>query len=233
MLAARCLALSEEHGFGHWRNLSRTVRGICANQLDPSSDSLATVGSELAEVVGSVHQFAITALYALLSRAFLAQHQLIPAREIISKGLASAEQNSERMFEAEFLRQKARALVMEGGPCVSTDAQKLLEESLAVAQSQKARSLDCARPQTWRGSTATTAAMPKRATCSRRFMAGSPRVSTHKTSRKRRHYSMRLMRSPPTLPAHYSLSAATFRRRGSANYEGNIPLRLKDRAGAN
>ncbi|HEY1432129.1 MAG TPA: AAA family ATPase, partial [Stellaceae bacterium] len=45
MLAARCLALSEEHGFGHWRNLSRTVRGICANQLDPSSDSLATVGS--------------------------------------------------------------------------------------------------------------------------------------------------------------------------------------------
>ncbi|HYZ42642.1 MAG TPA: AAA family ATPase, partial [Stellaceae bacterium] len=142
MLAARCLALSEEHGFGHWRNLSRTVRGICANQLDPSSDSLATVGSELAEVVGSVHQFAITALYALLSQAFLAQHQLIPAREIISKGLASAEQNSERMFEAEFLRQKARALVMEGGPCVSTDAQKLLEESLAVAQSQKARSLE-------------------------------------------------------------------------------------------
>jgi hypothetical protein len=28
-------------------------------------------------------------------------------------------------------------------------------------------------------------------------MAGSPRVSTHKTSRKRRHYSMRSMRSPP------------------------------------
>src|SRR6516225_5491292 len=140
--AGRCLALSEEHGFGHWRNLSRTVRGICANQLDPSSDSLATVSSELAEFVGSVYQFAITALYVLLSQAFLAKHQLMPAREIISKGLASAEQNSERMFKAEFLRQKARALVIEGGACVLTDAQKLLEEALAVAKSQKARSLE-------------------------------------------------------------------------------------------
>ena len=140
--AARCLTLSEEHGFGHWRNLSRTVRGICANRLDPSSDSLATVGSELAEFVGSVYQFAITALYVLLSQAFLAKHQLMPALEIISKALASAEHNSERMFKAEFLRQKACALIIEGGPGVSTGAQKLLEESLAVARSQNARSLE-------------------------------------------------------------------------------------------
>ena len=69
----RCLALSEEHGFGHWRNLSRVVRGICANQIDPSWDSLATVSSELAEFVDSVYQFAITALCALLSQAFLAK----------------------------------------------------------------------------------------------------------------------------------------------------------------
>jgi tetratricopeptide (TPR) repeat protein len=140
--AERCLALSEEHGFGHWRDLSRAVRGICANQLDPSSDSLATVSSELAEFVGNVYSFAITALCALLSQAFLAKHQLMPAREIISKGLASAEQNSERMFKAEFLRQKARAFVIEGGHCVLTDAQRLLEESRAVAQSQNARSLE-------------------------------------------------------------------------------------------
>jgi predicted ATPase len=96
----------------------------------------------LAEFVGSVYQFAITALYALLSQAFLAKHQLMPAREIISKGLASAEQNSERMLNAEFFRQKARALVIEGGACVSTNAQKLLEESLAIAHGQQARSLE-------------------------------------------------------------------------------------------
>jgi hypothetical protein len=142
MHAERCLALSEEHGFGHWRKFSRAVRGICVNQLDPSSDLLVTVSRELAEFLGTDYQFAITALYALLSQAMLAKHQLIPAREIISKGVATAEQTSERMFEAEFLRLKARALVIEGGPGVLTDAQRLLEESLAIAQSQRARPLE-------------------------------------------------------------------------------------------
>lgn len=140
--AERCLALSEEHGFGVWRNLVRAVRGICANQLDPSSDSMATVSSELADHVGTGYLFAITALYAVLSQAMLARHQLSPAREFIRKGLVTAEQHNERIFEAEFLRLKARALVIEGGSGVLTDAQKLLEESLAVAQSQKARSLE-------------------------------------------------------------------------------------------
>jgi class 3 adenylate cyclase/tetratricopeptide (TPR) repeat protein/ABC-type transport system involved in cytochrome c biogenesis ATPase subunit len=140
--AERCLALSEEHGFGMWRNVSRAVRGICASQLAPSSDSLATASSELAEYVGTGYQITSTALYALLSQALLAKHQLAPAREIISKGLATAAQTSERMFEAELLRLKARALTIEGGLGVSTDAQKLLEESLAIAQSQEARSLE-------------------------------------------------------------------------------------------
>ena len=140
--AGRCVAISEGHGFGVWRNLSRAVRGICANQLDPSSDSLATMSSELVEFVGTAYQFGVTALYAQLSQALLATQQLTPALDIISKGLATAERTSERFFEAELLRLKARALLTEGGPGVSTDAQKLLEESLAVAQSQKARSLE-------------------------------------------------------------------------------------------
>jgi len=140
--AERCLALSEEHDFGHWGNLSRAVRGICANQLDPSADSLAAVSSELAEFVGTGYLGGVTTLYALLAQEFLAKHQLMPAREIINTGLETAERTRERFFEAELLRLKARALVIESGPCVSTDAQKLLEESMAVAQSQKARSLE-------------------------------------------------------------------------------------------
>jgi len=140
--AEHCLALSEEHGYGVWRSLSRAVRGICANQLDPAADALATVSDELAEFLGTGYQVTSTAFYALLSQAFLAQHQLAPAREIIIKGLATAARTSERFFEAELLRLNARALVLEGGPGVLTEAQKLLEQSLEVAQSQKARSLE-------------------------------------------------------------------------------------------
>jgi len=140
--AERCLALAEEHGFGLWRSLSRAVRGICANQLDPSADSLANVNSELAEFVGTGYLYAVTALYALLSQALLAGHQLAPAREIGIKGLATAQRTSERFFEAELLRLNARALVLESGPGMLTEAQKVLEQSLAVARSQKARSLE-------------------------------------------------------------------------------------------
>ena len=142
MHAERCLALAEEHGFGLWRSLSRAVGGICANQLDPSADSLANVNSELAEFVGTGYLYAVTALYALLSQEFLTKHQLMPAREIIIKGLATAERTSERFFEAELLRLNARALVLEGGPGALIEAQKLLEQSLEVARSQKARSLE-------------------------------------------------------------------------------------------
>ena len=46
------------------------------------------------------------------------------------------------MFEAEFLRLNARALVMEGGPSLLPDAQKLLETSVAIAQDQQARSFE-------------------------------------------------------------------------------------------
>jgi len=140
--AERCFALSEEHGFGHWCNLSRAVRGIGANQLDPSSDSLATVSRELADCVGTGYLGGVTSLYALLSQEFLAKYELMPAREIISKGLQTAERTSERFFEAELLRLKARALVIESGHCASTDAQELLEESMAVAKNQEARSLE-------------------------------------------------------------------------------------------
>jgi len=96
----------------------------------------------LAEFVGTGYLYAITALYALLSQALLAKHQLTPAREIIIKGLVTAERTSERFFEAELLRLNARALAIEGGPGVLTEVQKLLEQSLEVAQSQKARSLE-------------------------------------------------------------------------------------------
>ena len=100
------------------------------------------MNSELAEFVGTGYLYAVTALYALLSQALLAGHQLAPAREIGIKGLATAQRTSERFFEAELLRLNARALVLESGPGVFTEAQKLLEESLAVARSQKAQSLE-------------------------------------------------------------------------------------------
>ena len=57
------------------------------------------MNSELAEFISTGYLYVITALYALLSLALLARHQLTPAREIIIKGLATAERPSERFLK--------------------------------------------------------------------------------------------------------------------------------------
>jgi len=50
--------------------------------------------------------------------------------------------NSERIFEAELQRLKARALLVCGAPGSKTQAQSLLDQALATARSQHARSLE-------------------------------------------------------------------------------------------
>ena len=140
--AEHCLRLSEEHGFGQWRNLSRAVGSICANLLDPAVDSLGAVRIELDDYVGTGYQFGITALYVLLSQALLTRRQLAPARQVIKTGLATAGRTSEQMFEAELLRLKARALALDAEPDGTTNPEALLEEALTTARSQNSRSLE-------------------------------------------------------------------------------------------
>jgi predicted ATPase/class 3 adenylate cyclase len=140
--AERCLALSEEHGFRQWRGLSRAIRGTCVSVLDPSSDTLKDVMSALEEYRGAGYQLGITALYVLLCRALLLLRQPDATLEVIEQGLATAVHNTERIFEAELYRLKARALLARGGPDASTPARSLLDQALMTASSQHARSLE-------------------------------------------------------------------------------------------
>jgi tetratricopeptide (TPR) repeat protein len=142
--AERCVALSEEHGFGQWRNLARAIRGTCTTMLNPSSDSLA-----LDEVRGAFNDYrhagyalGVTALDILWCPALLLRRQPEAALEIIEQGLATAGHNSERIFEAELYRLKARALLARGEAGAVGDAQSLLQHAMTTAQSQEARALE-------------------------------------------------------------------------------------------
>src|SRR5215510_12773099 len=140
--AERCLALSEEHGFRQWRGLSRAIQGTCVTMLDPSSDTLKEVMGALEEYRGAGYQLGITALYVLLCRALLLLRQPEAALEVTEQGLATAVHNSERIFEAELYRLKARALLARGGSDARTSARPLLDQALMTASSQHARSLE-------------------------------------------------------------------------------------------
>jgi predicted ATPase len=59
---------------------------------------------------------------------------------VIERGLSTASHNSERLFEAELYRLKARTLLMRGAP--DAEAESLLDQALAIARGQQARSLE-------------------------------------------------------------------------------------------
>src|SRR6266516_691260 len=140
--AERCLALSEEHGFRHWHGLSRAIRGICMTVLDPASRTLEEVRGALDQYRGAGYQLGITALYVLLCPALLLRHHPETALEMLEQGLSAASHNSERIFEAELYRLKARALLVSGASGAETQAPSLLDQALATARRQRARSLE-------------------------------------------------------------------------------------------
>jgi len=110
--------------------------------LDPSSSGLDEVTTALEEYRGSGYQLGITALYVLLAPALLLRGRADAALEAAERGLTTVEHNAERIFEAELLRLKAKALLVDSGPNAETEAHALLERATATARSQEARSLE-------------------------------------------------------------------------------------------
>jgi class 3 adenylate cyclase/tetratricopeptide (TPR) repeat protein len=139
--AERCLTLSEEHGFRQWRGLSRAIRATCTAVLDPSSAvDHVIIGWDEYRRAG--YQFGITALLALLCEALLLRGQLDAMPEVIEQALAKCNVNTERFFEAELYRLKARVLLLGKDPNASVHAQSLLDNALTIARSQNSRSLE-------------------------------------------------------------------------------------------
>lgn len=140
--AERCLTLSEEHGFLQWRGLAYAMRGICVTVIDPSSSALEEIRAALDAYRGAGYQLGITALYVLLCPALLLSQNWEAALELIEQGLATTTRNSERIFEAELYRLKARVLLVGGAPDAKSEAQALLGQALTTARSQQAKALE-------------------------------------------------------------------------------------------
>jgi predicted ATPase len=98
--------------------------------------------SGLDEYLGAGYQFGITALYVLLCEPLMLRRQFELALHVIEQGLSTRSLNSERLFEAELYRLKARAVLVGSEPDAGAHAQSFLHEALTTARSQKARSFE-------------------------------------------------------------------------------------------
>jgi predicted ATPase len=138
--AERCLTISEQHGFRQWLGLARAIRDICAAVLDDSAGRLAEVKTALDEYQRAGYQLGLTAQLVLLCPVVLLRNEPEAALELIDHGLWIVSHNSERFFEAELYRLKARALLMRGAS--DAEVESLLDQALRTARSQQARSLE-------------------------------------------------------------------------------------------
>jgi tetratricopeptide (TPR) repeat protein len=139
--ADRCLTVSEEHGFRQWQSLSRAIRAICAAVLEPSN-TIEQAFISLDEYRGAGYQFGITAMLTFLCEALILRGQLDAVRELIEQALAKCEVNTERFFESELYRLKARVLRAGKEPNANIRAQPFLDKALTIARRQSARSLE-------------------------------------------------------------------------------------------
>jgi class 3 adenylate cyclase/tetratricopeptide (TPR) repeat protein len=138
--AERCLTISEQHGFRQWLGLARAIRDICAAVLDASGRRLDEVTTALDQYQRAGYQLGVTAQFVLLCPVLLLRNETEAALEFIDHGLSIVSHNSERFFEAELYRLKARALLLRGGS--DAEVESLLDQALGTARSQQARSLE-------------------------------------------------------------------------------------------
>jgi len=140
--AKRCLSLSEQHGFALWCNLARIVCAICTGLLDPASAKLEEVRVELDDQARRGQRMGITVLYALLCRALIAQRRPDEVLNAVEDAQKIGRVTDEGLFEAEFYRLKAQALLINKPRGASSNAQTMLEQALEVARNQGARSME-------------------------------------------------------------------------------------------
>jgi len=108
--------------------------------LDASTSRLDDVKTALEEYQRAGYQLGITAQLVLLCPVLLLRNETEAALEVIDHGLSIVSRNTERCFEAELYRLKARALGMRGAP--DDEVETLLDRALRTAASQQARSLE-------------------------------------------------------------------------------------------
>ncbi len=139
--AERCLALSEGHGFRQWHGLAGAIKGICMALLE-SSGTLDDVKAALEEYRVAGYQLGITAQYILLCPLLLLRGEVEIAMDIIDRALSIVQNNSERIFESELYRLKARALQQVNNANAKAQAGELLAKALRTARAQQAKSLE-------------------------------------------------------------------------------------------
>ena len=106
----------------------------------PSASGLAQLQAAIDRLTETGARLRLPYYLSLLARAQLRAGQRQVALATVAQALTEAQQNREHWWDAELIRLRGELLLAQGAP--ATEVEPLLQQSIEIAQSQQARSLE-------------------------------------------------------------------------------------------
>ena len=179
--ADELVAVAVEQGVPWWHTVGTVYRGWVKVNHGDVTEGISLIHSGLTAYRDTGAEMWVPYHIALCASACEIAGQIEESSALLDDALRLAERTGERWFAAELNRHKGQLLLRQGH---TEGAEDCIGEHSALPGSRRPRCGNCAPPRAWPGFAATKAATPKPATCFRWSMAGSPKASTHRTSRR-------------------------------------------------
>jgi DNA-binding winged helix-turn-helix (wHTH) protein/predicted ATPase len=156
--AEAAIALAREHGLVLYRAIATATRGWALVQQGRTEDGIQQMAEGLAEHRLTGAEVLLPHFLALLAEAFAKTRQVEEGLRILEEAMSVSNRNGERYYQAELYRLKGELLLMQstarglsqaatGGkavveaePHAVADAEVCFNQSIKIAQRQKAKS---------------------------------------------------------------------------------------------
>jgi len=171
-----CGSLASEHGFPQWAVYGRILQGWADAQKGQATTGIAHIRDGLAAKEATGNRLHTPLWLTLLAEALAFAGKIEEGLAALDDALADAAVSGERGWDAEIHRLCGEFTARLPHPDPAK-AEESFRSALAIAREQGTRGPPRASP----GCGATRAGGARRATCSRRFTARSPRASTPPT----------------------------------------------------
>jgi len=135
------IALSTEHGFPYWRALATVIHGWALAVQGRGEEGIAQMQQGLADWRATGAEFIRPYYLALLAEGYARLGQTAEGLGALTEALALVQRTGERMYEAELHRLTGECLLaQEGTRQKAEEAEACLQQALAVARAQGAKS---------------------------------------------------------------------------------------------
>ncbi len=134
--AERAIALCEEHDIALFLAMAHVLRGWARARAGDGRGGRAELDAGLGALAGQGTQLFLSAWLALRADAERSDGDLPAALASVDEGLACAERNDERFWEAELHRLRGEITVEQGGAKAPVEAEQSFSRALQIARTR-------------------------------------------------------------------------------------------------